>query len=304
MTRSDEGTTVQRYITPATASRTDLVRLAIYYCQRFVTSRRIRRVAHHALLFVLRRRFSHSARAESRPDAAITRFREHGYLRLKNMVSDEQCREMHAWLAGRTLLDSRGTGAPFTLDTIPASCRLGDYSLETVVNCPHAMDIANHPDMLRLATDYLGFTPTITGLSMRWTFPGGAAPDVVQSFHRDCELGSFKLLIYLTDVHADTGPHTYIARSHRDRMPMRLRVYSDEEVLRDHGEGVTMLGSSGTTFAIDTRGLHKGAIPVSAPRLMLGVQYSLLPCLLFDYLPAPYTGASILAKYINRLVVA
>ena len=304
MTRSDEGITVQRYITPATASGSDLVRLAMYYCQRFVTSRRIRRVAHHVLLLVLRRRFSHSASVATRPDAAITRFREHGYLRLKNLLSDEQCREMLAWLASHALLDSRGTGALFMLDAIPGSCRMGDYSLETVVNCPHAMDIANHPDMLRLATDYLGFTPTITGLSMRWTFPGSGAPDVVQSFHRDCELGSFKLLIYLTDVQADSGPHTYIARSHRDRMPRRLRTYSDEEVLRDHGEGVTMLGSSGTTFAIDTRGLHKGAIPVGAPRLMLGVQYSLLPCLLFDYLPVPYTGPSTLAKYINRLVVA
>lgn len=295
---------MQRYITAATASKRDLLRLAVYYCQRLVTSRRIRRLANRAVLFALRQRFGRPPRISADKDVAIATFREAGYLRLKDLVSEKQCRDMRAYLAGCALLDSRGTGAQFTLQSIPASCKLGDYALETVVNCPHVMETANHPDMLRLASAYLGFTPVISGLSIRWTFPGDAAPDEVQSFHRDCELGSFKLLIYLTDVQTDCGPHIYVARSHRNRMPVRLRPQSDETVMREHGEGVTMLGGIGTTFAIDTRGLHKGAVPSRQPRLMLGVQYSLLPCLLFDYHPAAYTGTALLEKYVNRLMVA
>jgi hypothetical protein len=304
MIRSDKGTNVQRYITVASASRSDLLRLAIYYCQRFITSRTIRRAAHRALVFGLRRRFGHPAGAGKPRSADAMQFRKQGYIRLNPLVSDEECRAMHAYLAERSMYDTRGSGQHFTLQTIPGGCKMGDYALETVVNCPHAMEIANHPDMMRLAVDYLGFTPIITGLSIRWTFPSSLAPDEVQSFHRDCELGSFKLMVYLTDVDADSGPHTFVAQSHCDRMPLRLRTYSDEEAARDHGEKVTMLGRAGTTFAIDTRGLHKGAIPVTHPRLMLGVQYSLLPCMLFDYTPARYAGACTLGRYVNRLVVA
>jgi hypothetical protein len=295
---------VQRYITVATASRSDLIRLAAYYCQRFVTSRRIRLVANCALLYALRRRYGRHVAEEVRRDGMSPRFREQGYLKLNQLLSEEQCGAMRAYLATCAMLDSRGSGGSFTLDVIPEACKIGDYSLKTVVNCPHVMEVANCQDILGLAASYLGFTPVITGLSIRWTFPSPAAPDEVQSFHRDCELGSFKLLIYLSDVDAESGPHTYVARSHLDRMPFRLRVHSDEEVRRERRECVTMLGSAGTSFAIDTRGLHKGAIPARHPRLMLGIQYSLLPCLLFNYAPVKYTGASMLDKYVNRLVAA
>lgn len=292
---------VQRYITTATASKSDLIRLAVYYCQRFITSPWIRRLANHVVLFGLRRRYGRSAYGSVLRSATAALFRQHGYIKMDHALSEEQCFEMHAYLATCALLDSRGTGDSFMLDAIPMACKIGDYALTNVVNCPHVMELANHPAILGMVVEYLGFTPVITGLSLRWTFPSPAAPDEVQSFHRDCELGSIKLMVYLTDVDADSGPHTFAARTHLDRMPMRLRVHADDEV---RGEHVTMLGVAGTTFVIDTRGLHKGTIPRKHPRLMLGVQYSLLPCLLFDYQPVQYTGTSALIRYVNRLMVA
>lgn len=296
---------MQRYISIIGASRSDLLRLAAYYCQRVVTSRAIRRLSHSVLLLVLRRRYQRHVQQVAPGGAGTSRhLRDHGYCNLEPLLTGPQCRAMHAYLAAHALQDSRGSGKNFTLDTIPEACKIGDYQLDTVVNCPHVMEIANHPKILRLAVDYLGFTPVISGLSLRWTFPSQAAPDEVQSFHRDCELGSFKVLVYLSDVDADSGPHTYAARSHLDRMPWRLRVVPDAQVRREGREGVTMLGAAGTSFAIDTRGLHKGAIPRKHPRLMLGIQYSLLPCLLFDYAPVRYTGPATLEKYVNRLVVA
>jgi hypothetical protein len=297
----DKGNIVQDYITAATASKPDLVRLALYYCQRFITSRRIRRLAHHAVLFALRGRYGRHTYASERQARTAPQFRQHGYIKLNKLLSEEQCREMRDYLAKHTLLDSRGSRRNFTLDAIPDACKIGDYPLTAVVNCPHVMELANHQDILALVVDYLGFTPVITGLSLRWTFPSHAVPDEVQTFHRDCELGSIKLMVYLTDVDADSGPHTFAAATHLDRMPMRLKMHSDNDV---QGKHVTMLGAAGTSFVIDTRGLHKGEIPRSRPRLMLGVQYSLLPCLLFRYKPVPYTGSCKLQKYVNRLVVA
>lgn len=292
---------MQDYITAATASKPDLVRLTLYYCQRLITSRRIRRLAHHAVLFALRGRYGHPTYASERQGRTAPQFRQHGYIKLNSLLSEEQCREMRDYLAKHSLLDSRGSRRTFTLDAIPEACKIGDYPLDAVVNCPHVMEIANHQDILGLVVDYLGFMPVITGLSLRWTFPSHAAPDEVQTFHRDCELGSIKLMVYLTDVDADSGPHTFAACTHLDRMPMRLKMHSDDDVRAEH---VTMLGAAGTSFVIDTRGLHKGAIPRNRPRLMLGVQYSLLPCLLFRYKPVPYTGSCKLQKYVNRLVVA
>ena len=293
---------MQRYITPANASLSGKVRLGLYYCQRIVTSRRVRRLANWILLCAMRRWL----RAHAMPalaSAVTAPLQREGVASLPAMISSTEAAQMRAWLTGMPMIDSRGSGATFTLDAVPVGCKLGDYPLETVVNCPFVMEIANHPAVLALAADHLGFTPTITGLGLRWTFPSDAAPDEVQSFHRDCELGSFKMLIYLTDVDENAGPHTFVMASHHDRMPLRLRIYSDSEVLRSHGSGVTVLGPAGTAFAIDTRGLHKGTIPTRTPRLMLNVQYSLLPCLLFEYAPVFYSGNAIFAQYVNRLMI-
>lgn len=292
---------MQRYIALSTASGTDLMRLGIYYCQRLITSRWIRRWAHRLLVFFLRHRHARLTHASARPSGAVSGFRRLGYVQMAPLLSTAQCLEMRAFLETCTLQDSKGGGRAVSLSAIPAACNVGDYQLNEVVNCPHVMATANHADIMRLAIDYLGFTPVITGLSLRWTFPSSAAPDIVQSFHRDCELGSIKMMVYLTDVDADAGPHTFAAGTHRDRLPVRLRSHSDADV---RAEQVQMLGAAGTSFVIDTRGIHKGGVPLERPRLMLGVQYSLLPCLLFDYQPVPYSGAADLPGYVNRLMIS
>ena len=292
---------VQRYITFASASKTERIRLGFYYCQRLITSLRVRRFSHRILLLFLRRCFPHFTLASPRPSTTLKDFQSLGYIKLAPIISKTQCQEILSYLLTRPLLDTKGSGKNFRLDDVPENCQIGDYPLSTVVNCPNVMELANHPDILTLAFEYLGFMPVITGMSLRWTFPHSNTPDKVQRFHRDCEMGSIKLMVYLTDVDAECGPHTFATRTHLDRMPIRLPSLSDNQV---GGEHKTILGSAGTTFFIDTRGLHKGSIPTANPRLMLGVQYSLLPCPLFKYEPVPYTGSSKLQKYVNRLMIA
>jgi len=65
---------------------------------------------------------------------------------------------------------------------------------------------------------------------------------------------------------------------------------------------VTVTGAAGTAFAIDTRGIHKGVPPLARPRLILCIQYSLLPCLIYEYAPVLRAGATV-DRYINRLIV-
>ncbi len=294
---------MQTYIRYESASFFLRLRLLGYYVQRLCTSRRIRHLATRILVTLLRVRFGPTMHKHACGTSIVDTLRMQGAVRLGSLLYPDQCADMLAYLHQQNMVAVRGTGASFTLNAVPDGTRMADYPLETVVNCPHVMELANHPDLLAIATRYLGYTPTITLLSMRWSFPSKTADNDVQSFHRDSEPGSIKLLVYLTDVDYDSGPHRYAAGSHRDRMPLRLHNYSDAEVSQRHGGSLAFIGPAGTGIVIDSKGIHKGNPPVSGARLLLGIQYSLLPCLIYQYRPVNYRGPVRFSRYVNRLMV-
>ena len=86
---------------------------------------------------------------------------------------------------------------------------------------------------------------------------------------------------------------------------MRLLPYSDDEIASHYGEAciTSVTGSAGTGFAVDTRGIHKGMVPTQKPRLLLQVQYSLLPIYMYRYAAPQRTESGQLDGYINRLFV-
>lgn len=300
-------------LTPASRSRHARLKLLGYYLQRAVTSRTLRRAATRATVALLGRLHGEAGMPAPAPvpapppgagaDAALQALREHGIAPLGRLLSAAHCAEVRAWLRGRDLVAARGDGRTFRFDSVPAGVGIGDVPLASVVNCPHIMGLANHPGMLRLARDYLGYAPTITLIGLRWSFAGAAADGMVQAFHRDSEPGCIKMLVYLTDVDALSGPHSFVAGSHRDRMPLRLRRYEDDEVARVYGAAEVVTGAAGTAFAIDNKGIHKGTPPAHGARLLLVVQYSLLPCLLYEYVPVAYHGKDRFDRYVNRLIV-
>jgi len=69
-----------------------------------------------------------------------------------------------------------------------------------------------------------------------------------------------KFFTYLTDVADGTGPHVYIAGSHRDKPPLFAPRYSDEKLAKKYGEKafISIEGRRGTMFLADTFGVHKG----------------------------------------------
>jgi hypothetical protein len=295
---------MQKYVSTTNGSKYARMKLLGYYAQRIITSRRIRVAARHATIAALR--LAHRKRGLTkwpRP-SSVEAMRQKGYQKLGRFLSSAQCHEILDYLRDKPVVAQRGSRVKFTIDSVPTNTVTGDYSLETVVGCPYVLEMANHPEVLALAASYLGYTPTITLMGLRWSFPTDT-PDVdVQMFHRDLEIGSIKLMIFLTDVDAKSGPHHYVQGTHLDRAPMRLRRYSDQEVMRQHGGSVIVTGPAGTAFAIDTKGIHKGAPPIRHPRLLLTVQYSLLPCLNYDYEPIAFSGGERFDPYVNRLMIA
>jgi hypothetical protein len=87
---------------------------------------------------------------------------------------------------------------------------------------------------------------------------------------------------------------------------LRLRAYSDAEIMQAYGgeriESVN--GKAGFAFAVNTHGIHKGMLPRRRPRLLLQIQYSLLPVYLYRYRPIASGHAGSLDPYINRLFLS
>jgi hypothetical protein len=240
-----------------------------------------------------------------REEVAVNQLRADGYAPLGQLLDASQCAEIHAWLRDKPLTDRQSDAAPFVLDALPAGVCMAEFALRDIVACPHLMALANSPALLALASRYIGCKPTISALGLRWSFPR-PNDSVLQTFHRDSEDWRYlKVLVYLTDVDGLAGPHVYVRGSHQTRAPLRLRVYSDKEVVDRYGEErvVFATGTSGFGFAVDTAGIHKGAAPTQSPRLMLQIQYSLLPGYAYEYEPQHYEGPLQLDRYINRLIV-
>jgi hypothetical protein len=295
---------MQNYISANDGSRYARSKLLGYYIQRACTNRSLRRLAARAVVTGLTALHGKPMHRRSPDPASVDTLRLQGYARLGKLLSKRQCADMHAYLRHQEMIATRGSGGRFTVDALPPGAAMGNYPLATIVNCPHVMEIANHPDVLAMAARYLGYTPTITLMSLRWSFPSETADADVQHFHRDVEVGSIKLLVYLTDVDEGSGPHSYVAGSHHDRMPLRMQRYADADVDLRHGGGTVITGPAGTAVAIDARGIHKGTPPIHKPRLLLGIQYSLLPCLMYSYSPEAYRGPGRFDPYVNRLMLA
>lgn len=136
-----------------------------------------------------------------------------------------------------------------------------------------------------VAQDYLGARPVIDVLGMWWHTDYSDKPDMdaAQYYHFDMDRPKWlKFFIYLTDVTTESGPHTFVAGSHKTNgIPptMLSKGYArltDEEVENHYGRQniVEFVAPRGTIIAEDTRGLHKGKHVKQGDRLILQIQFS------------------------------
>ena len=164
----------------------------------------------------------------------------------------------------------------------------------------------NNAAVLSIARAYLGCCPTISGIYLQWSFPARHQTADVQYFHRDPDDWRFlKLFVYLTDVDEESGPHEFVLGSHRSSGRIFSKPYAEEEVERVYGRDqiIKITGPKGTTFIEDTWGIHRGRVPLARPRLLLQVQYSVLPIMKLAYQPIAMPGANYIDRYVNRLLI-
>jgi len=282
------------------------IRSLLYYAQRLVTPPALRSAVADTVGSLVRWRQGRGAYHDSAPMRPLLELSHSGYVALGRLLDSEQCDDIIGFLRDKPLHDRDRQRPAFMAESAPLGVRVADYHLRDIVACPHILALANSPLLLGLAACYLRCQPTISALGLRWSFPARAGESVLQAFHRDSEDWRYlKVLIYLTDVDANAGPHVYVQGSHLTQAPVRLRFYSDAEIAGAHRPEhlLTAIGTRGFCFAVDTAGIHKGAAPLHQPRLMLQIQYSLLPCYAYRYEPQAYDGPLALDPYVNRLII-
>jgi hypothetical protein len=277
---------------------------AFYYGQRLVTSLALRRLFVRTVSNSVRRRHG-GLPGTSTPE--VDMLRRDGYVGLGQLLNEQQCADVHAYLHDKCMVNRHDRSTAFTLDTVPEHVRLGDYPMQAVIECPHILALANSPKLLQLAASYIGCKPTISALSLRWSFPSNTGDQQLQSFHRDSDDWRYlKVMVYLTQVSVAGGPHVFVRGTHLEPASVRLRFYPDDEVQARYGADrvITVTGPRGLGFAVDTAGIHKGDVPSVARRLMLQIQYSLLPSYAYRYEPHRYPGQHGFDAYVNRLILA
>jgi hypothetical protein len=139
---------------------------------------------------------------------------------------------------------------------------------------------------LAIAEQYLNTQPSIGGVDVWWSALYGNEPGSVaaQLFHFDFDAPPswLKLFVYVTDVGPENGPHVYVRGTHKPGLAgaraLRARGYmriSDDEIEQTFGKDsmVEISGPRGTVFVADTRGFHKGKMPVAGDRLLAQTIY-------------------------------
>lgn len=156
----------------------------------------------------------------------------------------------------------------------------------TMKLCPAIQTLASDPQLLHIASRYLGTEPVCTGSRLWWTFVVNDkvpydSSKTITFFHYDLDdYACFRFFFYLTDVERGGGAHVVVRGSHENKSfshiiwPIKRR--SDEKIMRyyDSKNIVKVTGREGFGFAEDTFCYHKATRPLHRNRLMLQVQFA------------------------------
>lgn len=238
--------------------------------------------------------------AESNP-SKLQELKSNGIVRLDVKLTEAQLLDVISYLSAIPVfgghVPAQSDGIRRFLNAGAKAFPFGSYALEDLVQCPHLLELALTPEILSLATAYLGCVPTIYSVNSWWSFPA-TAPTMTQDYHRDVDDFKFlALFVYLTDVKGGDfgGQHQFIVKTHDEDQVVQLLGGDKEKAsslfmpkLRKLGyrqshvykglfatQITDITGAAGSVFLADTYALHRGVPPQGAERLVCWIRYGL-----------------------------
>jgi hypothetical protein len=219
-----------------------------------------------------------------------------GYYVFEQLVPSDVCDRMEDF-ARRTpaIVEGRSSdpGARVQFDAAAPASKTYRMSIEDIVREPAMQRLMADASVLAVAEGYLSTHPILAGINMWWSPAFGDTPgeDAAQMFHFDFDGAPvwLKFFLYLTDVGPENGPHVFVRGSHRTATAKSAALLSrgyvrisDADIADAYGESniIEIGGRRGTVLAVDTRGFHKGKMPVAGHRLIAQLLFC---CPQFNY---------------------
>lgn len=275
-----------------------------YYFQQFLRNIRIRNYFKKLEIYLIGKKSNRKLSFNS--NKRKTQLIADGFCFLPNLLNETQINDIKKYLSNKNLIDlSRPENGIFTLNNRPYDSQVCHYLSRDIIKIPHLKNIINNLEVLKIFENVYGCIPRVDYIGAWWSFPSNKTEEQ-QFFHRDMDsLNFFKLFIYLSDVDSNDGPHVYIKGSHLENYKIKpyLRL-SDHELLKkyDKNQFNEFYGLKGTSFLVDTFGIHKGKTPTRDSRLILQVIYSLKRTPYFDknvYLAKKFNQRDSYLNYVN-----
>lgn len=213
-----------------------------------------------------------------------------GYCVLSQRLSAEFCDRVYSTVLDKKFLvrsDTADKQIHHLITYDQANPVAAQYILQKddVTDIPEVQELLTDPVLITIAQNYLNAPPIFSGLAMDLSPAINGVPDkdAAQEYHWDLErIRWIRFFIYLTDVTTTTGPHCFVKGTHKTNGIARKYLdqgygrFSDESVITEYGINNIMefTGIKGTIIAEDSRGLHKGKVPLHGERLLLAFELS------------------------------
>lgn len=210
--------------------------------------------------------------------------KECGMSSYQDILTQTQIKDIQEYLKNKKVYNSH-IPSPENPSVIyeESTHQFNSYSTQDILECPYILRTALKKGMISIISCYLGCTPTLYSLNIWRTKPSEIEANI-QKYHRDYDDFKFvTVLVYLNDVDIDCGPHVFVKYTHTEnayKVKYDSNYYSLTSSLRDdyidkHLNPETLMGSAGSTYLLDTYGIHKGSSNVKKERLALWMRYGL-----------------------------
>ena len=239
--------------------------------------------------------------------------KKNNFIFIQNILKNDEIEYLQKkFKKEKNLIDVYTNNKNFSYEKKPVSAKMGYVPTENIFSDEIVLKAANDKKLVSLLNNYFNCKYSLDWAWSWWSFKNKEKDHGPQNFHRDYESFNFiKVFVYLTDVMNDEdGCHEFVlGSSHINQFYKRERYKSSDIKSRFEDNIKKIFGKAGTTFIVDTFGIHRGVKPIAKDRLVLSLLYSVFPSNRSPKIPPlnfselKHKDLYLKNKYLNRLYI-